>query len=90
MAMRKMHGQRKFALNKLKQPEVKESFKRELRNRLSALETLNDENNIEEKWDYIKDCFTSAATDTLGYRKSVKEEWITSDTWTLISERKKI
>ncbi len=82
-----MQGRRKFAVNKLKQLEVKEAFKLELRNRFSALETMNDENNIDGKWDNIKDCFTSAATDTLGYRKSVKEEWITSDTWTLISER---
>lgn len=89
-ATRKVQGRRKFAVNKLKQLEVKEAFKLELRNRFSALETMNDENNIDGKWDNIKDCFTSAATDTLGYRKSVKEEWITSDTWTLISERKKI
>lgn len=33
---------------------------------------------------------SSAASDTLGYRKSAKEEWITLDTWTLILERKKI
>lgn len=47
------------------QLEVKEAFKLELRNRFSALETMNDENNIDGKWDNIKDCFTSAATDTL-------------------------
>lgn len=32
-------------------------------NIFSALETLNDENNIDEKWDNIKDCITSAATE---------------------------
>ena len=31
-----------------------------------------------------------AATEKLGFRKSVKEEWLSSDTWDLISERKRI
>lgn len=42
------------------------------------------------KRDNIKNCLSSAATKTLGYRKSIKEEWLTQDTWALISERKKI
>lgn len=89
--MRNVQGWRKFAVNKLKQPEKKEAFNQlELMNRFSTLETMDDENNIDEKWDNIKDCLTSAATNTLEYRKSVEEEWITSDTWTLISKRKKI
>lgn len=61
-----------------------------MRNKFSELETMNDETKIDKKWDNIKECFTSAASDTLGYRKSAKEEWITLDTWTLILERKKI
>jgi hypothetical protein len=53
---------------KLKQAEVEEAFTLELRNKLSALENINDENNIDKKWENIRDCFTSAATETLGYR----------------------
>jgi hypothetical protein len=75
---------------KLKLAGVEEAFRLELRNSFSALENIDDENNIETKWENIRDCITSAATETLGYRKNVKEEWLTSETWNLISERKKI
>lgn len=51
---------------------------------------MNDENNIDGKWDNIKDCFIFVVIDILGYRKSVKEEWIILDIWILILERKKI
>lgn len=53
-----------------------------------SLKTKNGENNIDEKWKNIKDSLTSAVAKTLGY--GVKEKWIKSDTWILISERKKI
>jgi hypothetical protein len=79
-AVKKVQGRRKFAVYKLKQAEVEETFRLELRNRFSALENVDDENNIDKKWENIRDCFTSAATETLGYRKNVKEEWLTSET----------
>lgn len=53
-----------------------------------SLKTKNGENNIDEKWNNIKDSLTSAVAKTLGY--GVKEKWIKSDTWILISEIKKI
>jgi hypothetical protein len=87
-AVKKVQGLRKFAVYMLKQAKVEEAFRLELRNRFSALENLGDENNIDKKWENIRDCFTSAATETLGYRKNVKEEWLTSETWNLTSERK--
>jgi hypothetical protein len=89
-AVKKVQRRRKFTVYKLKQAEVEEAFRLELRNRFSALENIDDENNIDKKWEKIRDCFTSTATETLGYRKNVKEEWLTSETWNLISERKKI
>lgn len=49
-----------------------------------SLKTKNGENNIDEKWNNIKDSLTSAVAKTLGY--GVKEKWIKSDTWILISE----
>lgn len=42
------------------------------------LKTKNGENNIDEKWNNIKDSLTSAVAKTLGY--GVKEKWIKSDT----------
>lgn len=39
------------------------AFKLELRNTFSALDTLNDENNIDEMLDNIKDRLTTAATE---------------------------
>lgn len=53
-----------------------------------SLKTKNGENNIDEKWNNIKDSLTSAVAKTLEY--GVKEKWIKSDTWILISEIKKI
>ncbi|XP_062602943.1 craniofacial development protein 2-like [Saccostrea cucullata] len=40
-AERKVQGLRKLAVNKLQQPEIKEGFKLELRNRFSALEMMD-------------------------------------------------
>jgi hypothetical protein len=47
---------------------------------------MDGENNIDKKWENIRECFTSAATETLEYMNNVKEEWSSSETWNLISE----
>ena len=89
-AVKKVIDRQRFAVNKLKQPEVQEAFKLDLRNKFSALEFKDEEKSINEKWKNIKDCITLTETEILGYRKSMKEEWLSSSTWRFISERKKI
>lgn len=45
---------------------MKEYFKLELRNRFSISKIMDDENDINEKWNNTKDYLTSVASDTLG------------------------
>jgi hypothetical protein len=54
-AVKKVQRHRKFAVYKLKEAEVEEAVRLELRNRLSALENIDDENKIEKKLEKIMD-----------------------------------
>lgn len=87
-ATKKTNTRRKFAVHKLKQPEVINEFTLKLRNRFSALET--EDQTIPEKWNNITTAFISAAEETIGYRKNAKEEWLTDGTWKLIEDRRTI
>ena len=55
-AVNKVQGRKRFAVNKLKQPEVHEAFKLELRNIFLGIENEDEEKNTNEKFENIKDC----------------------------------
>ena len=74
---------RRFDTGKLKNPNTEKAFQLDLKNRFRILQE-EQELNI--------DSFNQALMETskklLGYRRKKKEEWIKSDTWTTIDERK--
>ena len=77
----------KFNVHNLKEQGKAEEFKNELRNRFSALSLLPEE-TVEEKWHSLRDIWKSTCEATLGKRTRKHKEWLTTGTWTLITERK--
>jgi len=71
---------------------VEKTFKLELKNRLSVLDNTDteDHDNIQEKWNTIKKTYVGAVVNTIGYRTKKNKEWLTSETWKHIEERKNI
>ena len=80
---RREKRQRRFDTGKLKNPNTEKAFQLDLKNRFRILQE-EQELNI--------DSFNQVLMETnkklLGYRRKKKEEWIKSDTWTTIDERK--
>ena len=62
----------------------------ELKNRFKILENKPDDLDTQGKWDIIKATYVETAANNLGYRTKKNKEWLTSDTWERIGERKKL
>ena len=75
--------QQRFYTAKLKNSNTEKSFKLELKNRFHVLQD-EQEMNI----DSFNQVLTETSKSLLGYRKNRKEEWIKTDTWKTIDERK--
>ena len=75
--------QQRFDTAKLKNSNTEKAFKLELKNRFHVLQE-EQEMNI----DSFNQVLTETSKSLLGYRKNRKEEWIKTDTWKTIDERK--
>ena len=75
--------QQRFDPAKLKNSNTEKAFKLELKNRFHVLQE-EQEMNI----DSFNQVLTETSKSLLGYRKKRKEEWIKTDTWKTIDERK--
>lgn len=63
----------------------------EPRNRFHIVQSSNiDEEHIEMHWQKVKDTFTNASERVIGFRRQVHKEWITTDTWKPIDNRKEL
>ena len=79
----------KFNVQCLKEKQKSEEFKIELRNKFSVLSLLPEE-TIAEQWHSLQETWKATCTTALGRKTRKHKEWITSDTWTLITERKNL
>ena len=52
--------------------------------------SLLPEETIEEQWHSLRETWKATCTTALGRKTRKHKEWITSDTWTLITERKNL
>ena len=52
--------------------------------------SLLPEETIEEQWHSLRETWKATCTTALGRKTRKHKEWITSDTWTLINERKNL
>ena len=79
-------------VKRLKEPEIKQKFVIELRNRFRVLEDhyQNDESSFEKKWENIKEIHHNTSEQIIGFRKSKNKVWLTSGTWKAIEVRTKL
>ena len=66
-----------------------EEFKTELRNKFSVLAHLQ-EDTIEEQWSSLRDTWKTTCATVLGKKTKKHKEWLTTDTWALITKRKSL
>ena len=53
-------------MRKLNEPEVREMYQIEIINRFAALENLNDDEDVNRTWEYIKENIQTSAKESLG------------------------
>ena len=56
----------RFNSMKLNEPEVREQYQIEIRNRFAALENLNDDDDVNRTWENIKENIKTSAKESLG------------------------
>jgi hypothetical protein len=84
---KKYESRRKcFVINKIKNVEVKEQFKIELKNRHQILSDVETE-NVKEMWDAIRTNLLELSENSFGYRNRFKKDWMSVDIWNLIEKR---
>lgn len=76
---------RRFDVGMLTDPALKQQYNLALKNRFSI---LKDKTAL--TIDSFNNAVTEAAKETIGYRKSKKKEWMSTDTWKAIEERKQL
>ena len=83
----------KFNLEKLKDPQTKNTFKLQLRNRYQALADLENHTppgteEINPKWLRIKTAYLETAEECLGKKVKQRKDWMKEDTWKAIEQRR--
>ncbi|RUS90025.1 hypothetical protein EGW08_002212 [Elysia chlorotica] len=79
----------KYNVHSLKDKETLTTFKCDLKNRFQALESLPDE-TIEEHWQNLRETWTTTCMEVLGKKTRKRKEWLTPETWDIITERKRL
>ena len=77
---------KRFDTSKLKDSATEAQFETLLRNRFSAL--ADTPPGAPEWWGKkLREAMAAAGEEVLGYKKSLREAWISDNTWRLISAR---
>ena len=83
LAVRKTFETRrkKYTVQNLQKPSVREEFTLELKNRFLVLSTQNEDIDTETRWKAIKNVYIETSEKTLGFRENQQKEWISEETW---------
>jgi len=79
----------KFNVHILKERAKAEEYRTELRNKFTLLSLLPEE-TVEEQWSTIRETWKTTCKTVLGKKTRKRKEWLTTETWTLITERKNL
>ena len=81
-------GQVHFEVSKLKDLEVRTTFKLAFHNRCEGLQQLMEEKEIsvDDKWRLIKQGYVDTCKQVLGRAKPNRKEWISKETWEVIEQ----
>ena len=79
---------KQFDMFKLQDPNIRDKFRLDLRNRFFQLHT--HETAIDEEWNHIKVAYIAVSSIVLRQKRRKRDEWISQSTWDLIANRKEL
>ncbi|XP_025097624.1 uncharacterized protein LOC112565936 [Pomacea canaliculata] len=90
---RKSAAHRRFDVERLQDPKLKNAFTLQVKNRFQALADMTDiceadAESINQRWDLVRTVYQKSSETSLGLRGTKKKEWITPETWKAIEERR--
>ena len=78
----------KYNTQNLKSKEIAETFSCSVKNRYSALEFV--EEDVDSHWTALKHTWQKSCDEVLGKRRKSQKEWLSAETWNLITQRKRL
>jgi hypothetical protein len=82
-------GMERFNVNKLNERDVKEQYQVTVRNKLAALENLEDSGDINRAWKNIRENIKISAQESLGYCESDhRKPWFDDECSKLVDQKK--
>jgi hypothetical protein len=79
---------KKYNVQKLQIPSLREEFKLQLKNRFFILSSRNKDTDIEASWKAIINVHTEASEKIVGFRENQQKEWISEEKWKETETRK--
>jgi uncharacterized protein YwgA len=80
----------RFNLRKLNEPEVREQYQIEIRNRFAALENLSDDEDVDRTWGNIKEIIKTSAKESLGLHELKQNKpWFDEECLGFLDRRKR-
>jgi len=77
-------------LRKLNEPEVREQYQIEIKNRFAALENVNDYEDINRTWENIKENIQTSAEESLGVHELKQNKaWFDEECLGFLDQRKR-
>ena len=85
--------QQQFDMEKLRDPKAKNAFILKLKNKFQALAdaenyTQTESAGIDTAWKQVRSAYTQTSEPCLGRGRKRRKEWITTDTWKAIENRR--
>ena len=81
-------GRVRFEVSKLKDLELRSTFKLALHNRFEGLQQLMEEEelSVDDEWRLIEQGYVETCKQVLGRAKPKRKEWISKETWDVIEQ----
>ena len=81
-------GRVRFEVSKLKDLELRSTFKLALHNRFEGLQQLMEEEelSVDDEWRLIEQGYVETCKQVLGRAKPNRKEWISKETWDVIEQ----
>ena len=83
-------GQKRYDIEKLRDPKTRSSFVLQLRNRFQALADAEQQesSDVSKKWERVQHAYLQVSETCLGVQQKKRREWITADTWQAVEHRR--
>nr|CAH8855227.1 unnamed protein product [Trichobilharzia regenti] len=82
--------QAKFNTQKLKDQATKDIFIASIKDKAETQINTSEEVGVEKHWNNLKTVWSQTCIEILGRKKRQDKQWLTTDTWKLIEERRTV